>query len=69
MSKRVHIAPYGEEWAIRLGGNIRIKSKHKTKKEAISTAQRMVCTDSSNLIIHRKNGQIIEGNISKIEEL
>ena len=60
MHKKQHIVPYGDRWAIRAEGNIRVSSTYSTKKEAIITARKMVCHGLANLIVHYRNGKVIK---------
>ena len=57
MNKKLHVIPYGEEWALRVEGNTKVDSIYRTKTKAISAAQGKINSKSSDLIIHSRNGK------------
>ena len=65
MNKKVHIVPYGEEWAVRTDGNTKVGAIFRTKIDAISAAQKTNHTKGSDLIIHCRDGRIKDSNNSK----
>jgi Uncharacterized protein conserved in bacteria (DUF2188) len=58
--KNYHVVPKGENWAVKGVGNERYTRVVDTQREAIQIAREYAKTQSSELIIHRPNGQIRE---------
>lgn len=60
MSKKrdIHVVPYGDEWATRTEGAIRIGSRHPTQRAAIEQAREQAQRERVEVVIHRPNGQI-----------
>jgi hypothetical protein len=56
--KDYHVVPRGGDWAVLGEGNERASSIHKTQKQAIDSGRNMARKNKSELVIHRKNGQI-----------
>ncbi len=61
-NKNQHIVPHDHEWAIKGEGNSRYTSFHETQAEAILEARNIARNQSSEMLIHGKNGQIREKN-------
>lgn len=53
-----HVVPYKDGWAVRREGNKRITSKHRKQSTAINKATTLAKRYSSDVIIHRENGEI-----------
>lgn len=64
MSKRKnqHVVRNGDKWAVRGEGNSRVTSKHDTQAEAIEAGRRIAQNQKSELLIHKRSGQIRERN-------
>jgi hypothetical protein len=62
MKKNVHVVPRGKEWAVKKEGGSRATAVTKTQGEAINIAREQAKKNSSELLIHGKNGQIREKN-------
>jgi len=60
MSRNQHVVPYGGHWAVRKEGNTRITSVYKTKRDAISAARKFASSGASELVIHGRNGKVLE---------
>jgi Uncharacterized protein conserved in bacteria (DUF2188) len=54
----VHVVPSGDQWACETDGNIR--STHATQEEAIKQGRLLAEDESSELVIHSKDGRIRE---------
>jgi uncharacterized protein YdaT len=53
-----HVVPHSGAWAVRREGSQRVSSTHGTQAEAIQAGQRYADNQRSELVIHRRNGQI-----------
>lgn len=53
-----HVVPYENGWAVRREGNKRITSKHRKQSTAINKATTLAKRYSTDVIIHRENGEI-----------
>lgn len=61
MNKNQHVTPHpGGGWQVKGAGNLKATVKTDTQKEAINVARDIARNQNSELIIHRKNGQIRE---------
>ncbi|PKO17090.1 hypothetical protein CVU37_09825 [candidate division BRC1 bacterium HGW-BRC1-1] len=57
--KNQHVTPHpGGGWQVIGGGNSRATSRHPTQSEAIDAGRDIARNQSSELVIHRPNGQI-----------
>lgn len=57
-SKRIHIVPTEDGWAVKRENSERASAKTDTKTEADKIAREMARNEKGELIIHGKNGQI-----------
>lgn len=60
--KNQHVVPNGKNWSVKSAGSSRASSNHSTQVEAISQARSNAMKNSSEMLIHGKNGQIRERN-------
>ncbi len=61
MSKRnQHVVPHSGGWAVRGAGSGKATSVHGTQAEAIDRARAIAQNQSSELLIHGRNGRIRE---------
>lgn len=60
MSKNVHIVPHSEGWAVKIEGNDRASSVHRTQEQAIDVGRDRARRDSAEILIHGENGRIRE---------
>lgn len=58
--KNQHVVPHEEGWAVRGAGNSRATSVHETQAQAIERGREIAQNQSSELLIHGRNGQIRE---------
>ncbi|WP_428678677.1 DUF2188 domain-containing protein [Sphingopyxis sp.] len=58
--KNQHVVPHNDSWAVRGAGNERATSIHETQQAAIDAARNIARNQSSELLIHGRNGQIRE---------
>ena len=58
MGKNQHVIPHEDGWAVQGAGNERATSVHDTQSEAIDRARDIARNQESELLIHRRNGQI-----------
>lgn len=58
MGKNVHIVPHQEGWAVKIEGNERATSVHRTQEEAIDAGRDRARRDEAELLIHGENGRI-----------
>ncbi len=58
MGKNQHVVPRQGGWAVQGAGNERATSIHDTQTEAIDRAREIARNQESELLIHRRNGQI-----------
>jgi hypothetical protein len=57
--KNQHVVPTGDgKWGIRGEGNKKVTKKTPTQSEAISIARDIAKNQSSEVVIHRKDGKI-----------
>jgi hypothetical protein len=59
-SRNVHVVPRDREWAVRREGTTRATSVHSTQKDAIESARKLAKTESTELVIHGRDGRIRE---------
>jgi hypothetical protein len=58
--KNQHVVPHEGGWAVLGAGNSRATSVHETQRDAIEHAREIAQNQSSELLIHGRNGQIRE---------
>lgn len=58
MGKNQHVVPAEGEWGVRGEGNGRLTSIHDTQAEAIDAAREIAINQSSEVVIHRRDGRI-----------
>lgn len=56
--KDQHVVPHQDGWAVRGAGNTRVTSIHQTQGEAINAARNIAINQHSEVVTHRRNGQI-----------
>ncbi len=56
--KDIHVVPHSNGWATKKEGSSRAGSLHSTQKKAIDRAKEQAVREKSEVVIHRKNGQI-----------
>ena len=56
--KNQHVVPHENGWAVRGEGNERSTSVHDTQQQAIDRAKSIAKNQSSEVVIHGRNGQI-----------
>ena len=63
MGRNQHVTPHPNGgWQVKGAGNSKATVRTNTQKEAISVARQLSKNQSSEMIIHRSNGQIREKN-------
>lgn len=63
MKKNQHVTPHPNGgWQVKGAGNTRATARTKTQAEAISIARDIAINKSSEVVIHRPNGQIRDKN-------
>lgn len=60
MGKNVHIVPHSDGWAVKIEGNDRATSVHRTQEQAIDAGRDRARRDESEILIHGENGRIRE---------
>lgn len=60
--KNQHVVLHKRGWAVKQAGNPRASSVHNTQREAIKAAREAAIRQSSEMVVHRKNGRIRERN-------
>lgn len=58
MGKNVHIVPHSEGWAVKIEGNDRATSVHRTQEQAIDAGRDRARRDETEILIHGENGRI-----------
>tara|TARA_B100000508_G_C11465630_1_gene282062 strand:- start:8069 stop:8296 length:228 start_codon:yes stop_codon:yes gene_type:complete len=58
--KNQHVVKDKDGWAVKGAGNAKATKKTRTQKQAIDVAREIAKNQSSELIIHGKNGRIRE---------
>lgn len=56
--KNQHVVPHSGGWAVRGAGNERVTSVHSTQSEATQAARSTAQRQSSEVLIHGRDGQI-----------
>jgi hypothetical protein len=62
MAKNQHVVPLGNGWAVKSEGAGRATVITSKQSDAISVARNIAKNNSSELIVHGKNGRIRERN-------
>ena len=63
MAKRnQHVVPHDGRWAVKPEGGVKPSTVHDTQQQAIERGTEIAKNQSSELIIHGKNGRIRERN-------
>lgn len=60
--KNVHVVPNGNDWGVKIEGNSKMSKNFDTQREAAEYGRERAIGNSSELVIHRPNGQIREKN-------
>lgn len=55
-----HVVPRPDGWAVIKSDGSRASSKHNTQKEAIDAGRELARKQETELVIHRRDGQIRE---------
>lgn len=58
MGKNVHIVPHDSGWAVRIEGNDRASSVHRTQGEAAQAGRDRARRDAVEILIHGEDGRI-----------
>jgi hypothetical protein len=58
MGKNVHIVPHSDGWAVKIEGNDRATSVHRTQEQAIDAGRDRARRDETEILIHGENGRI-----------
>ena len=58
MGKNQHVVPHSQGWAVKSAGASRAASVHDRQSDAIEAARSAAKEQSSELLIHGRNGQI-----------
>lgn len=58
MSKRQHVVPRDQGWAVRGEGNTRDTSHHGTQRDAIEAARDIAQSQKTEVVIHGRDGRI-----------
>jgi len=53
-----HVVPYGEKWAVRGAGNIKVSATFDKKSEAVRSARQIARNNAASIIVHKRNGKI-----------
>jgi Uncharacterized protein conserved in bacteria (DUF2188) len=56
--KNQHVVPDGGNWAVRGEGNSCLTGRYPTQAEAIDAARAIAINQSSEVVIHRRDGRI-----------
>lgn len=59
-TKNQHVVPHKRGWAVKRAGNPRASSVYNTQREAINAARKAAIRQSSEMVVHGKNGRIRE---------
>ena len=62
MGKNQHVVPHGNDWAVKGAGNEKATKVVSTQKKAIDIAKEISKNQQSEMLIHKRNGQIRERN-------
>lgn len=60
--KNQHVVPHKDGWAVRGAGNSKATSTHATQERAIEAAKAIAKNQSSEMLIHNRQGRIRERN-------
>jgi hypothetical protein len=58
MSRNQHVVPYDGRWAVRAEGNIKVRSVHESRKDAINAARNCISSREYGVIVHGRDGKI-----------
>ena len=58
--KNQHVVPHKCGWAVKRVGNPRASSVYNTQREAIKAARKAAIRQSSEMVVHGRNGRIRE---------
>jgi len=58
MGKNQHVVPNDGQWSVRGEANEKATKTFGTQKEAINAARKIAINQKSEVVIHRRNGQI-----------
>lgn len=58
MGKNQHVVPHPEGWAVKGEGNLKATKITSTQQQAIDYARQVATNQSSELLIHGKDGKI-----------
>jgi hypothetical protein len=58
MSKRQHVVPRDEGWAVRGEGNTKDTSHHRTQRDAIEAARDIARNQQGEVVVHDTSGRI-----------
>lgn len=62
MGKNQHVVPHDGKWQVRGEGNERATGTFNTQYEAENRAREIAINQKSEVIVHRRNGQIRDRN-------
>lgn len=65
MSKKVHVVPHKDGWAVKVEGNKKASAVTDTKKEAQNAGVEKAKQLKTDLVIHGKNGKIQDSDSYK----
>jgi uncharacterized protein DUF2188 len=54
----IHVVPRNDGWVVRKEGTIRATSVHQTQRDAVDAGRKIARNQSSELVIHRRDGRI-----------
>lgn len=60
--KNVHVVPSGNNWVVKVEGQSKPVSTHRTQSAAIKAGKPVAVKNGSEEVIHRPNGQIRDSN-------
>jgi hypothetical protein len=60
--KDQHVVPNNGGWGVRGAGNVRLTSRHGTQGQAIDAARSIAIHQSSEVVIHGRDGRIRDKN-------
>jgi hypothetical protein len=58
MGKNQHVVPHNGGWAVRAENSTHVTSQHNTQSEAINAGRTIAQHQSSELVIHGRDGRI-----------
>ena len=59
-ARNIHVVPRNDGWAIRKEGTSRATSVHETQRDAVEAGREIARNQSSELVIHGRDGRIRE---------